>query len=94
MTDIPMNQEEVIDRYFLEHRAKVLDIAAFLDRVDRCKDGSKDFRLEALHRCIEELQSDMEGRAERIQLVLSDLSTDPIDEAGTQGASGAVPPAS
>ena len=86
-----MNQEEIIDRYFLEHRAKVLDIAAFLDRVDRCTDDGNDFRIEALHRCIEELSSDTEGRAERILLLLSDLSTDPVAEAGTQGASGAVP---
>ena len=33
-----MNQKEIIDRYFLEHRAKVLDVAAFLDRIDRCSD--------------------------------------------------------
>ena len=87
-----MNQEEIIDRYFLEHRAKVIDIAAFLDRVDRCKDDGNDFRIEALHRCIEELSSDMEGRAERILLLLSDLSTNLVAEAGTQGAIGVVPP--
>lgn len=30
-----MNYEQLVDRYFLEHRAKLLDIAAFLDRLDR-----------------------------------------------------------
>ena len=88
-----MNQTEVIDRYFLEHRAKVLDIAAFLDRIDRCNGKDVDFRIEALQQCIKELQSDTEGRAERILLLLSDHSIAPIDEAGTKGASGAVPPA-
>ena len=89
-----MNQKEIIDRYFLEHRAKVLDIAAFLDRIDRCGEKDTDFRVEALNRCIKELQSNEVGRAERILLLLSDHSTEPIEQAGTKGASGAVPPTS
>ncbi len=87
-----MNQSEVIDMYFQEHRAKVIDIAAFLDRVDRCEDStdaSVDFRIKAMHACIKELQSDEEGRVERILLLLSDQSTEPIDSAGIQGAFGA-----
>jgi hypothetical protein len=89
-----MNQKEIIDRYFLEHRAKVLDVAAFLDRIDRCGDEETDFRIEALQRCIEECLAEKEGRVERILLLLSDHSTEPIDSAGTKGASGAVPPTS
>jgi len=87
-----MTQEEIIDRYFLEHRAKVLDIAAFLDRIDRAGDGSEDFRITALLRCVEELQSKKDGRTERILDLLSDQSTEPIEHAGMKGASGAVPP--
>ena len=34
-TPPPIGPGAVVDRYFLEHRAKALDIAAFLDRVDR-----------------------------------------------------------
>ncbi len=94
MSDKSMNQQEVIDRYFQEHRAKVLDIAAFLDRVDRCHEDTADFRIEALIRCIQELQSDQEGRTERILLLLSDKTTTPIDHAGEKGASGAPPPIS
>ncbi len=89
-----MNHKEIIDRYFLEHRAKVLDIAAFLDRIDRCGEIDTDFRIEALNCCIKELQSNEVGRAERILLLLSDHSTEPIEQAGTKGASGAVPPTS
>ena len=92
MPDNSMNQVEVVDRYFQEHRAKVLDIAAFLDRIDRCKEAGVDFRVEALQRCIKELQSDTEGRVERILLLLSDKTSEPVDHASTQGASGAVPP--
>lgn len=32
---MPLNRQQVVDGYFMEHRARVLDIAAFLDRVDR-----------------------------------------------------------
>ena len=87
----PMSQSEVIDRYFLEHRAKVLDIAAFLDRVDRCKSDEEDFRMVAIGKCIEELLTSDLGRAERILLLLSDKTDDPINSAGAKGASGAPP---
>ena len=87
----PMSQSEVIDRYFLEHRAKVLDIAAFLDRVDRCESNENDFRMVAIRTCIEELLTNKPGRAERILLLLSDQTSKPIDTAGTKGASGAPP---
>ena len=86
-----MSQSEVIDRYFLEHRAKVLDIAAFLDRVDRCESNENDFRMIAIRACIKELLTNESGRAERILLLLSDQTSEPIDTAGTKGASGAPP---
>ena len=31
----PLTQRQLIDEYFMEHRTKVLDLAAFLDRLDR-----------------------------------------------------------
>lgn len=87
-----MSQSEVIDRYFLEHRAKVLDIAAFLDRVDRCESKGEDFRMVAIRTCIQELLSNDTGRAERILLLLSDQTNEPIEKAGMKGAMGAQPP--
>ena len=86
------SQSEVIERYFLEHRAKVLDIAAFLDRVDRCESEDEDFRMVAIRKCIQELLSNDSGRAERILLLLSDQTNEPIDKAGMKGATGAPPP--
>ena len=88
----PMTKTEIIDRYFQEHRAKLLDIAAFLDRVDRAQGEGDDFRMNAMLTCIQELQSEEVGRTERILLLLSDKSTQPIESAGTKGASGAAPP--
>jgi len=92
-----MTQEEIIDRYFLEHRAKVLDIAAFLDRIDRAGTGDPDFRITALLQCIKELQSADEGRTKRILDLLSDQTVKPIESAGTKGACGVpteIPPKS
>jgi hypothetical protein len=89
-----MTKKEIVDQYFLEHRAKVLDIAAFLDRIDRSGETDADFRIDALMRCIKELQSEKEGRTERILSILSDHTTEPIDHAGMKGACGAVPPPS
>jgi hypothetical protein len=92
MQNAKMTSEEIVDRYFLEHRAKVLDIAAFLDRIDRCGVIEKDFRIVALLKCIDELQSNQDHRTKRILELLSDHTVGPIDSAGTKGASGAVPP--
>ena len=94
MSSIPMSTQEVIDRYFLEHRAKVLDIAAFLDRIDRCETGEPDFRIEALLACIKELETEDANRTERILNMLSDHSLEPIEKADSKGASGANPPSS
>ena len=43
----PLSQRELIEQHFVEHRTMVLDIAAFLDRLDRAReiDASDDFRL-------------------------------------------------
>ena len=92
MSSEQLSKKEIIDKYFLEHRAKALDIAAFLDRIDRCDSNEKDFRIDAFMQCIEELQSGTQGRAQRILELLSDQTTEPIDAAGEKGASGAAGP--
>lgn len=91
---LPLARESVIDRYFLEHRAKVLDVAAFLDRVDRATaaDGStapEDFRLRSLRAAIAVLLDGQPERARRILELLSDPSAEPIEKAPMKGAKGA-----
>jgi hypothetical protein len=82
----------VVDRYFMEHRAKLIDIAAFLDRVDRGEgDACDDVRLRALREAIPMLIDGESDRARRILEHLSDHTTDPIPTAHTQGAIGADP---
>ena len=90
----PMTGHEMVDAYFLEHRAKLLDIAAFLDRLDRAKGGRHpDFRVDALQSAIACLLDGDGDRVRRIQVLLSDHSTEPIEAAPMQGAFGAPPPA-
>ncbi len=88
-TASPLTRDQVIDRYFLEHRAKVLDLAAYLDRLDRSAGGPGDFREQALHNAIALLIDGQPDRAQRILESLSDPTTDPVDQASGKGATGA-----
>ncbi|MCH2140843.1 MAG: hypothetical protein MK100_07395 [Phycisphaerales bacterium] len=85
----PLTHREAIDLWFLENRAKVLDIAAFLDRLDRTGDPEDDFRIAALRNALSLLIDGQGDRTRRIQLLLSDRSSEPIEAAPTQGAFGA-----
>lgn len=66
----------ILDRDFLEIRARILDIAAALDRLDRAEvhsgDGhSPDRRLTQIRQSIEALLEPGPGRAETIQRLFS-----------------------
>ena len=74
----------------MEARAKAIDLAAFLDRLDRAE-GEADFRLSALTRALEELKRNDGSRAEHVLLSLSDPTTEPIPAATTKAACGAWP---
>jgi len=67
----PLSAPEVLDRYFLEARSKLLDLAAILDRIDRGGGLSNDPRLQRLHEGLAILQSAEPGRAERVQVLFS-----------------------
>ena len=90
----PMTRTEIADLYFLEHRARLLDLAAFLDRYDRARDdgGGEDFRLSALRNAIALLIDGSGDRTARVLDLMSDHSTEPIDSAGMKGACGTPPP--
>jgi hypothetical protein len=84
-----MTRQEILDLYFIEARAKLIDLAAFLDRVERA-DGEADFRLSALEKAIEELQKNSASdRARRVLLAFSDPTTEPISAAPGKSACGA-----
>jgi hypothetical protein len=85
-----MNRQQLLDLYFLEARAKVIDLAAFFDRLDRAE-GAADFRLSALRKALEELRRPQGDRAEHVLLSLSDPTVEPIAAATTKAACGAWP---
>jgi hypothetical protein len=69
---IPLDAPEVLDREFLEIRARLLQVAASLDRLARAEGNiSGDKRLQELAAALEILASSGNDRAERIQLVFS-----------------------
>lgn len=69
---IPMTSSQVLDREFLEMRAKTLELAACLDRLQRA-DGSVagDARVLNLQKAIQVLASGDDNRAEQIQQIFS-----------------------
>ena len=65
---------QVLDHDFLEARAKILEVAAILDRIDRApaRHGERpDSRLNQLRRSVEALLEPGPGRAETIQQIFS-----------------------
>lgn len=87
----PLTQRQLIDMYFLDMRAKVLDLAAFLDRMDRAADRSAedDFRLVALRQALHALGEETPRRAYEVQMLLSDPTTTPREHLDRKGAFGA-----
>jgi hypothetical protein len=88
-----MELNQILDEYFLENRHKLLEIAAFLDRLDRACDGAAapedDFRVAAMRRAIDVLLSNSVRRARDIQLILSDPTDEPRERLDRKAAWGA-----
>jgi hypothetical protein len=85
-----MTRHQVLDLYFMDARSKLIDLAAFLDRLDRAE-GEADFRLAGFHKALEELDKSQPERAKCVLLALSDPTTEPIPAASTKAACGAWP---
>lgn len=69
---MPLTAAATLEREFLTIRAKILEIAASLDRLDRA-DGElvNDPRLEQIRSGVQQLLSEDDGRAEAVQQVFS-----------------------
>ena len=85
-----MTKQQVLDLYFMEARAKLIDIAAFLDRLDRAE-GAADFRFAGFQSALKQLNAGSAERAKQVLLSLSDPTADPIPAATTKAACGAWP---
>lgn len=89
-TRSPLNVTELVDEYFIENRTRLLEIAAFLDRLDRAdaRGAAQDFRMKAFAEAIAML-SGPAGRLDRIQELLSDPTTEPLPALDRKSARGA-----
>lgn len=86
----PLNPRELVDEYFIENRTRLLEIAAFLDRIDRADPSyaARDFRMKAFAEALGALMGSA-GRLDRIQLLLSDPRATPLDALDRKSALGA-----
>jgi hypothetical protein len=85
-----MDRARITDLYFAEARSKLIDLAAFFDRIER-SEGADDFRIKSLRAALEALDTEGAGKTKKVLLVLSDPTKEPILGAGTKSASGAWP---
>ena len=88
-----MSAKDVLDRFFMENRSRALEIAAFLDRIDRCDDAAEareDFRYKALRGALTRLAADEADRIVAMHVGFSDPTEAPLESAaGLKGAAGA-----
>jgi hypothetical protein len=88
----PLTPRELVDEYFIENRTRLLEIAAFLDRLDRtdASYAAVDFRMKAFADALHVLDTPGGGaRLDRIQHILSDPRTEPLDALDRKSALGA-----
>lgn len=72
MTPTPMTAPDVLNREFLEIRAKILELAAALDRLDRGEGSvADDPRMDSIHNALQMLQQPGADRAEEVQMIFS-----------------------
>jgi hypothetical protein len=83
-----MTRQQVLDLYFLDARHKLIELAAFLDRVERAE-GKDDFRLKSFRAALGELTGRKQSRAKKVLLAFSDPTKSPIAKAQGKGACGA-----
>ncbi len=85
------SKKELLDLQFIDARHKLIDIAAFLDRIDR-HSGEEDYRFAAMKAALPILLTDRPDRARAVLESFSDHSTELSESAPFQGAFGAALP--
>jgi hypothetical protein len=83
-----MTRQQILDLYFLDARHKLIELAAFLDRVERA-DGKDEFRLKSFRAALAKLKGKKKNKAKDVLLAFSDPTTKPIAKAEIKGACGA-----
>ena len=87
----PLSPKDIVDEYFIENRTRLLEIAAFLDRLDRADPAwaSQDFRMKAFAEALAAAAAQGSSRLDRIQLLFSDPTTEPLGALDRKSAFGA-----
>ena len=90
----PLSQQRLINDAFMEMRAKIIDVAAFLDRMERSVEpnATNDFRMVALRQALCTLSADIPGDISRvyaIQMIFSDPTCEPLESLDRKSAFGA-----
>jgi hypothetical protein len=78
----------IVDQGFIAVRAKLIEVAAFLDRVERYG-AADDFRCAALREAAKLLIDGKSERARRVLERLSDPTTEPDEKSSGKAALGA-----
>lgn len=84
----PALSQAVVDYSFVPVRAKLIEVAAFLDRMERYH-VADDFRCQALRQAAAILVDGRPDRAKRILEVLSDPTLEPEEVSSGKAALGA-----
>jgi hypothetical protein len=92
----PKTGRALVDEYFIENRNRLLESAAFLARLDRADRSlvDHDFRVRAFRDALRLLDAppaagEPQTRVERIQHLMSDPTTEPLEKLDTKSARGA-----
>jgi hypothetical protein len=88
----PLTTSQIVDEYFIENRTRLLELAAFLERIDRSADGGdpgSDFRMAAFRQALHVLVSNAPDKMDQIQFIFSDPTVEPREKLDTKSASGA-----
>ena len=85
------SKKELLDLQFIDARHKLIDLAAFLDRIDRHA-GEDDYRFAALKAALPILLEERPDRACAVLEAFSDHSVEIARSAPFQGAFGAAIP--
>jgi hypothetical protein len=83
-----MTRQQILDLYFMDARWRLIELAAFIDRMERAE-GEEDFRMKAFLQALDELSQGKTDNAKRVLMSLSDPTIEPIEAATTKAATGA-----
>lgn len=91
----PKRGRELVDEYFIENRNRLLEVAAFLDRLDRAGDPgvADDFRMRSFREAVRILGEGEFPRVDAIHMAFSDPTTEPLPALDQKSAKGAYDPA-